>query len=138
MIFGKGESIKCIQAVKPFSLGKPFDSSESLCYAARITTDAFLIPYRVRLDSYVLGIREGKKPNRPNQYYEITQAETARLQQLGYLPDTLPSYEMKSTDYFAFWIMGAAIPTVFNRCNQKTTTKSLAKTMLINQIYSQC
>ena len=106
MFFGKDENIRCIESIPRFEVTDINGNPQTVCYAAKVTTNSFIVPYRTYVDSYVLGLDD-------NNYYSLDQEYIEELQSLTLLPSELPSYNLKGGDFIYFWIILGAIPVLF-------------------------
>src|SRR5262249_14996577 len=94
--------------------------SEVLYLGYKYSYHAFLLPYRVTDDGYVLGI-QGQK-----SFFKLDEARIKSLQASGQLPSPLPPYELSLTEYAignslwgALLVMIASVPWVMHQARRR-------------------
>ncbi len=50
MFFGKDENIRCIESIPRFEVTDINGNPQTVCYAAKVTTNSFIVPYRTYVD----------------------------------------------------------------------------------------
>lgn len=86
--FGTDETTHTIQDV-----GVKGENNEDLMLGYKTSTEAFLLPYTIKDDGYVLVVKSDH-----DKYYDIPADMLPRWQQTGLLPDPLPPYQISALD----------------------------------------
>ena len=88
--FGTQEDLKCLPEVKEFKIvtSRELGTKETVCLAAKVRTDSVLLPWRIKVDDYVLAIKGTGK------YFDVTREQIRAYQSLGSLPKELPTYKL--------------------------------------------
>ena len=96
---GTGEELKCVKGVERFTIPTEKSDSTTVCYAALIQTDNFIVPYRIAVDSYVLAELNPNTNEAGDIYYELDSEQIQVLQQEQKLPNPTPTYEIGMDTY---------------------------------------
>lgn len=102
MDFGTVEYLRRIQDI---DLKSP--KAEALYLGYKLSYDAFMVPYRMRDDGYILGVVGDSR-----RYYPLDAAMIERLQAQKLLPAPLPAYNLTWFDYligYLLWLVLAGI-----------------------------
>ena len=102
LAFGSDQSLKCIGDISPFTITAA-EGKRSVCFAASIKNDFFIVPWRVYVDDYVLKV-EGES----STYYTIDRDLIQYHQSQGNLPDILPRYTISFPELlwgYSLWIL---------------------------------
>lgn len=94
--FGTQENI-----VKIDDTGIKGPRGEELFLAYKYSHHAFLLPYKITDDGYVLGVKGST-----TSYFKLDDAQIKTLQGRGLLPSPLPAYEISAFDYafgYSLW-----------------------------------
>ncbi len=105
MMFGATDYLKKIQDV---AIKGP--KGETLYLGYKFSHHAFILPYMLADDGYILGIDDGKS------YYKLSAEQIERYQRSGALPNPLPPYEIGFFDYvfgYLGWIILAGLVAWF-------------------------
>ena len=97
---GKSESMNCIKGIKKFEIATA-EGQVEVCYAAKVSQQAFILPYRVYVEDYVLST-DG------NSYYNLNPSRVEYYQSIGELPSSLPKYQLNPFEMLwgnALWIV---------------------------------
>lgn len=119
MMFGNQEYLEKIQDVDIKG-----SKGEALYLGYKYTHHAFVAPYYLSDDGYILGV-VGQK-----SYYKLEAREIERLQASGLLPKPLPPYSIGIVDYafgYLLWIIlaGIGIATFFSMRKDKKVAAAL-------------
>lgn len=101
VMFGNQEHLEKLQDVDVKGL-----NGELLYLGYKYTHHAFIAPYYVSDDGYILGVRG------QNRYYKLDADKIVQLQSQGLLPKPLPPYELSLVDYlvgYLAWFILAAL-----------------------------
>ena len=63
-----------------------------MCFAAKVSTDNLFLPWRVKVEDYVLAVKGTGK------YFELTRSQTRYQQSIGNLPKDLPRYNLSTME----------------------------------------
>lgn len=96
---GTGEELKCVKGVERFTIPTKKSDSTTVCYAALIQTDNFIVPYRITVDSYVLAELNPNTNEAGTIYNELESEQIQVLQQEQKLPNPTPTYEIGMDTY---------------------------------------
>ena len=96
---GTGEELKCVKGVERFTIPTKKSDSTTVCYAALIQTDNFIVPYRITVDSYVLAELNPNTNEAGTIYNELESEQIQVLQQEQKLPNLTPTYEIGMDTY---------------------------------------
>ena len=102
LAFGSDQSLKCIGDISPFTITAA-EGKRSVCFAASIKNDFFIVPWRVYVDDYVLKVEDES-----STYYTIDRDLIQYHQSQGNLPDTLPRYTLSFPELLwghSLWIL---------------------------------
>lgn len=91
--------MKCVKGVERFTIPTERSDSTTVCYAALIQTDNFIVPYRIDVDSYVLAELNPNTDEAGDIYYELDNEQIQLLQQEQKLPNPTPTYEIGMDTY---------------------------------------
>ena len=98
LMFGSSDSIRIISNVSVKGA-----NGQELFLGYRVTTKAFLLPYYVKSNGYVLGIKGDSK-----KYYPLPEKPVLdALQTRGELPNPFPPIKQRTVDYligYSLWI----------------------------------
>ena len=92
MQFGAAEDLNCLPGIKRFEISTN-DGEVEVCYAARVVTDSFILPWRIYVKDYVFS-----KNN--YVYYIPNKVSVKYLQSEGTLPRLIPEYSLTKFDLF--------------------------------------
>ena len=101
LTFGSDQSLKCIGDITPFTITAA-EGKKSVCFAASIKNDFFVVPWRVYVDDYVLKVNDES-----GTYYTIDRELIQYHQSEGNLPDILPRYTLSFPELlwgYSLWI----------------------------------
>ena len=104
--FGKSEDLKCLEGIESFDIPTA-DGLTEVCYAAKVATQSFFIPWRVYVDDYVFAI-DGSSSG----YYNTNNSLIKSLQSTEKLPTPLPEYKIQGFELIwgnAAWILVAYV-----------------------------
>ena len=104
--FGKSEDLKCLEGIENFDIPTA-DGLTEVCYAAKVATQSFFIPWRVYVDDYVFAI-DGSESG----YYNTNDSVIKSLQSTEKLPTPLPEYKIQGFELIwgnAAWILVAYV-----------------------------
>ncbi len=90
MQFGAAENLNCLPGIKRFEIPTN-DGEVEVCYAARVVTDSFILPWRIYVKDYVFSADV-------NSYYIPNQRNINYLQAEGTLPTPIPEYSLTKVD----------------------------------------
>ena len=90
MQFGSAEDLNCLPNIEKFVIPTN-DGDVEVCYAARVVTDSFILPWRVYVKDYVLST-DG------DSYYNASERNIDYLQTEGILPTPIPEYSLTKVD----------------------------------------
>ncbi len=96
--FGKNDTLKCFEGISRFDLSVA-DGQENVCFASKVTTDSFILPWKTSVD-YVY--YDGK-----GGYYKAEHEDIEYYQSTQQLPDPLPEYSLSAFELAwgnALWI----------------------------------
>lgn len=96
---GTGEELKCVKGVERFTIPTEKSDSLTVCYAALIQTDNFIVPYRIAVDSYALAELNPNTNEAGDIYYELDSEQIQVLQQEQKLPNPTPTHEIGMDTY---------------------------------------
>ena len=96
---GTGEELKCVKGVERFTIPTEKSDSTTVCYAALIQTDNFIVPYKISVDSYVLAELNPNTDEAGDIYYELDNEQIQLLQQEQKLPNPTPTHEIGMDTY---------------------------------------
>ena len=96
---GTGEELKCVKGVERFTIPTEKSDSTTVCYAALIQTDNFIVPYKISVDSYVLAELNPNTGEAGDVYYELDSEQIQVLQQEQKLPNPTPTHEIGMDTY---------------------------------------
>tara|TARA_E500000331_G_C17250187_1_gene710770 strand:- start:1793 stop:2215 length:423 start_codon:yes stop_codon:yes gene_type:complete len=102
--FGKSEDLKCLEGIENFEIPTA-DGLTEVCFAAKVSTQSFFIPWRVYVDDYVFAI-DGSESG----YYNTNESTINSLQSIEKLPTPLPKYQIQGFELIwgnAAWILVA-------------------------------
>ncbi len=102
LVFGASDQLRKLQDVDVTgSMG------EALYLGHKFTHHAFILPYMLTDDGYILGAR-----NDPKRYYKLDVAKIATLQAKGLLPTPLPAYQIGMFDYVFGYLLWLLLPVI--------------------------
>ena len=90
MQFGSAEDLNCLSGIQRFEI-ETNDGTVEVCYAARVVTDSFILPWRIYIKDYVFS-------NDGNSYYIPNEGSVKYLQSEGTLPNPIPDYSLTKVD----------------------------------------
>ena len=97
--FGESEQLNCLPGIKRFNINVGTGES-NVCYAAKIKTSTFVLPWRTTVDDYVLA-------EDASTYYEINKEDIEYYQSIDDLPTSIPLHQMSTPDMLfghSLWI----------------------------------
>lgn len=115
MMFGKDETLKCIQ---PITLKGP--QGEALCLGHKFSKRFFIAGVYLQDEGYVLGLQQDT-----SRFFPLTEPYKAELQASGVLPTPLPAYSIPTIEYvfgYSLWLVivfVAAFMVLENRMKKK-------------------
>ena len=92
MMFGKSEDLNCLEGTERFDLPTQ-DGAVDVCYSAKVTTDSFILPWRIYVSDYVFATDD-------DTYYQANDNQIEYLQTTNVLPNPLPEYRIGRADLF--------------------------------------
>ena len=90
MQFGASEEINCLSGIERFEISTN-EGPVEVCYAARLVSDALILPWRVYVKDYVFSPEDGT-------YYIPNEGSIEYLQSVGTLPNPIPEYSLTKVD----------------------------------------
>jgi hypothetical protein len=102
MMFGTDENIRTLVDV-----GVKGENNEDLMLGYKTSTEAFILPYTIKDDGYVLVVKSDH-----DKYYHIPPDMLERWQKAGLLPDPLPPYQISAADQFFGHILWPALVVI--------------------------
>ena len=90
MEFGPGEEVNCLTDLERFKIPTQ-EGDVEVCYAARLVTDSFILPWRIYVKDYVFSSGD-------DTYYLPNEKSIEYLQSEGTLPDPIPEYTLTKVD----------------------------------------
>ncbi len=102
--FGKSEDLKCLEGIENFEIPTA-DGLTEVCFAAKVATQSFFIPWRVYVGDYVFAINGSE-----SGYYNTNESAINSLQSTEKLPTPLPTYQIQGFELIwgnAAWILVA-------------------------------
>ena len=100
MQFGSAEDLNCLSGIQRFDI-ETNDGAVDVCYAARVVTDSFILPWRIYVKDYVFS-SDG------NSYYIPNEGSIKYFQSEGTLPNPIPEYSLTKGDLVSgnfLWIV---------------------------------
>jgi len=91
--------LKCVKGVERFTIPTEKSDSTTVCYAALIQTENFIVPYKISVDSYVLAELNPNTDEAGDIYYELDNEQIQLLQQEQKLPNPTPTHEIGMDTY---------------------------------------
>ena len=120
--FGKSEDLKCLEGIENFDIPTA-DGLTEVCYAAKVATQSFFIPWRVYVDDYVFAI-DGSESG----YYNTNDSVIKSLQSTEKLPTPLPEYKVQGFDliwgnaawlFVAYVVIATLVETIKDKRKEK-------------------
>ena len=96
---GTNEDLHCVKGISYFPIVNDKDSEVSSCYAAMVSTENFIVPYKLHVSKYVIAEVDSNKNDAGEIYYELTPEWKRELQSEGWLPSSLPAYQIGIGSY---------------------------------------
>ena len=96
---GTQEDLHCLKGISYFPMINDKGSEVSACYAAMVSTENFVVPYKLHVSKYVIAEVNGEKNDAGETYYELTPEWKRELQSEGWLPASLPAYQIGVGSY---------------------------------------
>ena len=96
---GTNEELHCIKGISYFPIINDKDSEVSSCYAAMVSTENFIVPYKLHVSKYVIAEVDSNKNDAGEIYYELSPEWRRELQSEGLLPSSLPVYQIGIGSY---------------------------------------
>ena len=127
--FGKSEDLKCLEGIENFDIPTA-DGLTEVCYAAKVATQSFFIPWRVYVDDYVFAI-DGSESG----YYNTNDSVIKSLQSTEKLPTPLPEYKIQGFDliwgnaawlFVAYVVIATLVETIKDKRKEKKEENSEA------------
>lgn len=97
---GTSEDLKCVKGVSYFNLINEHGKEINACYAAMVSTESFLIPYKLHVSKYIIAEVNAGRNDAGDQYYELDQDWKEELQSVKLLPASLPKYQIGMDSYW--------------------------------------
>lgn len=88
--FGDSEQLTCLPGIKRFNINVGTGES-NVCYAAKIKTSTFILPWRTSVDNYVLA-------ENASTYYEINKEDIDYYQSIDVMPTNIPLYQISTPE----------------------------------------
>jgi hypothetical protein len=101
LLFGTDERITKLEDIKT-----PGPNGEKLFLGHKLSFHAFIAPYYVSDDGYVLGVVDEK------QYFPLDAAKIIVMQANGQLPNPLPKYALDWPDYVWGYFLWLLLPVI--------------------------
>ncbi len=98
-MMGTNEDLHCVKGISYFPIINDKDSEVSSCYAAMVSTENFIIPYKLHVSKYVIAEVDSNKNDAGEIYYELSPEWKRELQSEGWLPSSLPAYQIGIGSY---------------------------------------
>ena len=127
--FGKSETLKCLEDIESFEIPTA-DGLTEVCYAAKVATESFFIPWRVYVDDYVFATDESA-----SIYYNTNNSLIKSLQSTEKLPTPLPEYQIQGFELIwgnavwllvAYFVIGILVETIKDKRKEKKEENSEA------------
>ena len=96
---GTNEDLHCLKGISYFSLINDKGGEVRACYAAMVSTENFVVPYKLHVSKYVIAEVNSEKNDAGKTYYELTPEWKRELQSEGWLPSSLPAYQIGVGSY---------------------------------------
>jgi len=96
---GTNEDLHCVKGISYFPIVNDKDSEVSSCYAAMVSTENFIVPYKLHVSKYVIAEVDSNKNDAGEIYYELSPEWKRELQSEGWLPSSLPAYQIGIGSY---------------------------------------
>ena len=96
---GTNEDLHCVKGISYFPVVNDENSEVSSCYAAMVSTESFIIPYKLHVSKYVIAEVDSNKNDAGEMYYELSPEWKRELQSEGWLPSSLPAYQIGIGSY---------------------------------------
>ena len=91
---GINEDLHCLKGISYFPVINDKGSEVRACYTAMVSTENFVIPYKLHVSKYVIAELNTEKNDAGEIYYEMTPEWKRELQSEGWLPSSLPTYQI--------------------------------------------
>ena len=123
---GTNEDLYCVKGISYFPVINDQGSEVKSCYAAMVSTENFIVPYKLHVSKYVIAEVNTDMNDAGETYYELSPEWRRELQSEGWLPLSLPTYQIGVGSYlpaiglilvFAAYIAYAF--SQYNRTSQK-------------------
>ena len=98
-MMGTNEDLHCVKGISYFPIINDKDSEVSSCYAAMVSTENFIVPYKLHVSKYVIAEVDSNKNDAGEIYYELSPEWKRELQSEGWLPSSLPAYQIGIGSY---------------------------------------
>ena len=96
---GTNEELHCVKGISYFPIIDDKDTELNSCYAAMVSTENFIIPYKLHVSKYVIAEVDSNKNDAGEIYYELSPEWRRDLQSEGRLPSSLPAYQIGIGSY---------------------------------------
>ena len=96
---GTNEDLHCVKGISYFPIVNDKGNEVSSCYAAMVSTENFIVPYKLHVSKYVIAEVDSNKNDAGELYYELSPEWKRELQSQGWLPSSLPAYQIGMGSY---------------------------------------
>ena len=96
---GTNEELHCVKGISYFPIINDKNSEVNSCYAAMVSTENFIVPYKLHVSKYVIAEVDSNKNDAGDIYYELSPEWRRELQSEGWLPSSLPAYQIGIGSY---------------------------------------
>ena len=96
---GTSEDLKCVKGISYFPVINDERDEVNSCYAAMVSTENFVVPYKVHVSKYVIAEVDAQKNDAGETYYDLSPEWKSELQADGLLPASLPAYQIGIGSY---------------------------------------
>lgn len=96
---GTKEELYCLKGISYFPFINDKGDEVRACYAAMVSTENFVVPYKLHVSKYVIAEVDGNKNDAGEIYYKLSPEWRSELQHEGWLPSSLPAYQIGIGSY---------------------------------------
>ena len=96
---GTNEDLHCVKGISYFPVMNEKGNEVSSCYAAVVSTENFIVPYKLHVSKYVIAEVDSNKNDAGDLYYDLEPEWKRELQSEGLLPSSLPAYQIGIESY---------------------------------------